>query len=158
MIECKFTAAIDSVKVKVKEQDEFVIRLVEMKFSTILDTAIAAALGDDAKTALAALENHGMEKVVLPLDALTVTGELRSGTGAVVDVPQLAGVNATCEAGKDEGPPTIAFLFRALWSEPVWIFLGKYTGAYVDLDLKPRQLSMELPVPAEAQSRLKTLD
>jgi hypothetical protein len=154
-MEIEFSAAVDSVKVKVKNIDGFIVRSCEMKFSCEFDAAIARAISPEALVALNALRDHGMEQVVLPLDAVNVSGTLLGGSGVPVEIPQMLGMKATCKEGDAESgePPQIDLVFSCLWSEAVWMFLGRHAGARVQMTTVDRQLSMELPVPAEAQAR-----
>jgi len=149
-MDIEFSAAIDSVKVKVNNAGGHVIRTCEMKFSRAFDDMIAAGLRGEARHALEALRSHGMEQVVLPLDAVSAQGTLVGGNDSRVIVPHMIGVKATCKAN-DISPPSIELTFSALWSEDVWVFLGRYAGAYVEITLTERQLSMPLTTPTEAK-------
>lgn len=150
-MDIEIIAAIESVKVKTKSVDGHLIRTCEMKFSREFDDVIAAGLRGEARRALEALRNHGMEQVVLPLDAVNVQGVMVAADDRVV-VPKMVGVKAICTCGDADSnaPPSIDLVFTALWSESVWLFLGRYAGAAIELKMSDRQLGLPLPVPVEA--------
>ena len=111
------------------------------------------ALGDSAPTVLKALQDYSIKQAVLPLDAINAKGELVDrNDGTVVEIPSMLGVKAVCTAGNPEKqePPMIDLVFSSLWSESVWVFLGRHAGAYVEIQINDRQLGLKLPVPVES--------
>lgn len=159
-MEFKFNAAIEKVSVKLKEIDGHEIKAVEMTFGCLFEPMIARAISGEAPTVLLALENHGLDKAVIPIDAVDVRGVLRnSSTDEFVAIARLRGITATGTAGnaEDGSPPWVSLKFSALWTREAWVFLGEFHGAYVEIDLADRQTSLPLVVPAEAKAKTPPL-
>lgn len=149
--EITISAQLAKVALKVKQKDDVVRRICTMTLEREFDAIIAAALGEDAKTARDSLLAHGISKVEIPIDALAARAKLVS-LASSVELPVLRGVKAvgkvkTSDEG-DEEPPTIALTYEFDFHEEAWVFLGRKCASWIDAHLTPLQTELNLsPAP-----------
>jgi hypothetical protein len=148
------TAVIAKVSLTTKQKDDVIRRVCKVTLAREFDNMIAAAMGPDAKEALAALETGGISKVEIPLDAITASAKFVCGSSSnVAAIPVLRGVKATGKASKDEEfPPSIRLEFEFDFLTEAWIFFGRNHTAWGEITLAAVQ--PELPFgPPSARPR-----
>lgn len=144
MFELECEANLKSVTLSVKEKDGLTVRRCKMVLEREFDDLIAAAIGSGAKKARSGLISGEMEKVVMPITALTCSADLRAGKKDRVAIGSVVGVKATGKAtSEDETPPSIELEFEFLFDEAAWAFLGRNCGALATITMEQRQ--QELP-------------
>lgn len=144
--ELRNSMAIKAVKISTKEKEGRLVRRCKLTLSARFDEEIAAALGSDAEKARKSLEKGGLEKAVMPIDAVVVDAILKSD-GKSITIREITGTKATGKCGSPEGedeesdgkPATIALEFDFAWSAESWGFLGKHCSEMVSVDLVPVQ-------------------
>jgi hypothetical protein len=148
-IELEIGAAIAKVSLRTVQKDDLVRRICKVTFTRDFDDTIAAALGADAKVALAALKSHALAEVVIPLDSIEAKGTISQDGNATaisskVEIPHLRGRRAKGVGTKDDTTPSLALEFEFDFLEAPWVFLGRNHTGWARLSLKTNQLELSL--------------
>ncbi len=154
MFDLSFEAEIKKVTVLVKSG----ARLCKLSLEREFDSAVADAIGADAKRALKALQTHGLTEVVIPIDAIAGTLDLAGPSETVVKIAHVTGVKAKCRAGKadnEEDPPKIRLEFVFPWQEQAWAFLGHNCMCLADVEFTPAQTTIPFPAPVAVAPKEK---
>lgn len=146
-MEMTLASRIQSVKLKVVEDDAGIMRMVRVKLVREFDDTIAAALGGDAKKTLALLRDREVEKATIRIDAILCEGVFVANAGttseARVKIPKLRGLKAVCKAAKEDAPedaePSIELEWECGFAEDVWVFLGRHCLAWCEITLRSVQ-------------------
>jgi hypothetical protein len=148
-VDLEFDAEIQGVSVTAKAKDGVVRRICRVKLAREFDSLIADALGTAAKKAREHLADRSLKQVIIPMDALAVSGVLKTLGGNKVDVPLMRGIKAKASIGKDEDDPvTVKLDFEFDLIDEVWVFLGRNLSAYAQVTLSRLQQSFAYP-PAQ---------
>lgn len=155
-IEIKLKARLMGISLRVVEEDDQVRRIVTIKLEHEFDSLIAATLGKDAEGARESLISHGIAEVKIPIDEIFAHALLSSGD-VKVEIPQLRGLKAIgkVNVGDDE-PPLITLSFECALSEKPWVFFGRNSHAWIDVELKPIQGELPGVEAAEAEGGKKS--
>lgn len=136
----ELAAEVVKVSLRLKKLDGVEIRRCRMAFARPFDDEIAAALGDDAKKALASLKSGGMSKVVMDIEGIDAQAVLANGGGDNVTVDIIRGEKAICTGPKDpEDPPSIRLEFDTHYHDDIWAWLGRNCGGVARIEFKNRQ-------------------
>jgi hypothetical protein len=145
-IDMEFDAEIQSVTVSAKHKDGVVRRICRVRLAREFDFMIAEALGSAAKKVREHLADRGLKEATIPMDALAVSGVLKTLGGNKVDVPLMRGLKAKAKAGKEEDDPcTVRLDFEFDLIDEVWVFLGRNLSAYAQVTLSRLQQEFAYP-------------
>lgn len=139
-MQLEFIAQVAKVSVSAKEVDGNVRRICRLTLQKEFDWVIAESLGADAKTALNALSSHGLSEVTIPMDALVVSGTLKTIEADEVEIPMMRGVKAKARAGKEvDDLPTVRLEWEMEMDPKIWVFLGLHVSAYATITVTKLQ-------------------
>jgi hypothetical protein len=140
-IDITIGAQISKVDGRVTVKDSVIRRTIVLTLAREFDTVLAAAMGKDAKKALALLEVGSVTEVTIPIDALAATGDLKS-MGQECHIKELRGVEAKAKAdtGEDGMPPIVKLKFETDYDDAVWCFLGRNLAVHAEVAIRSLQL------------------
>lgn len=140
-IDITIGAQISKVDGKVVVRDSVIRRTIVLTLAREFDTVLAAALGKDAKKALALLEVGSITEATIPIDALVATGDLKA-LDLQCHVKELRGIEAKAKSDtSDEGlPPIVKLKLEMDYTDDVWVFLGRNLAVHAEVSMKSLQL------------------
>lgn len=144
-------ANLKTFRVDADDDGPTIKRTCRMTFEMMLDGGIARAVGGDfGADALQALRDLTTTKVEFPIDAIKAKAKLVGIAGTtpvrldeVVGIKAVASVKKPKEDGESE-PPKAKMEFESPYSDELCIFLGRNSGAWIELTLTKNQLELAL--------------
>lgn len=145
----EFSASIEKVSVSVREREGVVRRTCTITLAREFDHLIADVLGPGAKRIQDDIASRDIEKAVLAIDALIVSGKLKTLETDGVEIPLMRGTKATAKVGKDDDdPPSVSMVFEFEFSDDVWVFLGRNVASFASVTLSRLQQSFSFATTA----------
>lgn len=138
-----FAAIISAPKGKFKDAKGNSTRLIEFKIKVDFSTSIGGPLDKAAKAALIGLQERGLSKIEVPIDAEAANITLTNGS----DSCQIVGARGMKIVGKSnmnkpEDAPVAELHWRFNYEEAMWKFLGRNFGSTCDVLIERQQLSL----------------
>jgi hypothetical protein len=151
-------------KVEVEDDGPRVIRTCRMGLEAMLDSGIAQSVGGNfGVDALQALRDLTTTKVEFPIDAITARAELVGLPGTdPISLEEVTGIKAVASVKKPKAdgasePPMVKLEFDFPFSDGAWLFLGKNSGAWIQLTLYRAEKQLELPTATKPSADNPTI-
>lgn len=141
-------AVISAVKLKPKDIDGRIVRIISVELVHDLTADLARSLGKAARSNRDELKSLGVSKVVMPIDGLVAHGAFTAADETAVHIGSMKGTKAELtKPSKEDGVPQAKLCFEFFYDRDAWVFLGEHCNAVARVVITKKQGELDFDAP-----------